>query len=29
MTAEFASQRPVTQNFDVLFDLRMSQQLSK
>ena len=26
---EFSSQRPVTQNFDVFFDLRLNQRLSE
>ena len=26
---EFPAQRPVTRNFDVFFDLRLKQQLSK
>ena len=29
VTGEFPSQRPVTQNFDVLFDLCLNKQLSK
>ena len=29
VTGEFLTQRPVTRGFDVLFDLRMNQQLSK
>ena len=29
VTGEFPTQRPVTQGFDVFFDLRMNKQLSK
>ena len=29
VTGEFPAQRPVTRNFDVFFDLRLSEQLSK
>ena len=29
VTGEFLTQRPVTRGFDVSFDLRMNQQLSK
>ena len=29
VTGEFPSQRPVTQSFDIFFDLRLNQQLSK
>ena len=29
VTGEFPSQRPVTQSFDVLFDLRLNKRLSK
>ena len=29
VTGEFPAQRPVTQSFDVFFDLRLNQQLSK
>ena len=29
VTGEFPSQRPVTRNFDVLFDLRLNKPLSK
>ena len=29
VTSEFFSQRPVTQSFDVFFDLYLSKQLSK
>ena len=29
VTGEFTSQRPVTQSFDVFFDLRLNKQLSK
>ena len=29
VTGEFPSQRPVTQSFDVFFDLRLNKQLSK
>ena len=29
VTGEFASQRPVTQSFDVFFDLRLNKRLSK
>ena len=29
VTSEFPSQRPVTQSFDVFFDLRLNQMLSK
>ena len=29
VTGEFPSQRPVTQNFDVLFDLRLNKRLNK
>ena len=29
VTAEFPSQKPVTQGFDVLFDLRLNKRLSK
>ena len=29
ITGEFTAQRPVTRNFDVFFDLRLNQQLSK
>ena len=28
VTGEFPTQRPVTQSFDVFFDLRLNQQLS-
>ena len=28
-TSEFPAQRPVTQSFDVFFDLRLDKQLSK
>ena len=29
VTGEFPAQRPVTRSFDVFFDLRLNQQLSK
>ena len=29
VTAEFPTQRPVTQSFDVFFDLRLNKRLSK
>ena len=29
VTGEFPAQRPVTQSFDVFFDLRLNKQLSK
>ena len=29
VTGELAAQRPVTQSFDVFFDLRLNKQLSK
>ena len=29
VNGEFLAQRPVTPNFDVFFDLRLNQQLSK
>ena len=29
VTGEFPSQRPVTQSFDVFFDLRLNKRLSK
>ena len=29
VTGEFLTQRPVTQNFDVFFDLRLNKQLNK
>ena len=29
VTGEFPTQRPVTRNFDVLFDLRVNKRLSK
>ena len=29
VTCEFPAQRPVTRSFDVLFDLRMNERLSK
>ena len=29
VTSEFPEQKPVTQNFDVFFDLRLNKQLSK
>ena len=29
VTGEFPSQRPVTSNFDVFFDLRLNERLSK
>ena len=29
VSGEFPSQKPVTQSFDIFFDLRLNQQLSK
>ena len=29
VTGEFSSEKPVTQSFDVFFDLRLNKQLSK
>ena len=29
VTSEFPTQRPVTQSFDVFFDLRLNKRLSK
>ena len=29
VTGEFPAQRPVTQSFDVLFDLRLNKRLNK
>ena len=29
LTGEFPTQRPVTQSFDVFFDLRLNKQLNK
>ena len=29
VTGEFPTQRPVTQSFDVFFDLRLNKQLNK
>ena len=29
VTGEFPAQRPVTQSFDVFFDLRLNERLSK
>ena len=29
VTSEFPSQRPVTRNFDIFFDLRLNKLLSK
>ena len=29
VSGEFPAQRPVTRNFDVFFDLRMNERLSK